>query len=155
VKDNPWVITGTMPGAPVYDLQPFWQRVRARAGLNVRIHDLRHFRFDRRCCRTRLLSMIGKLLGHTQVQTTARYAHLAGEPIRVAANQGGYDIGRRPYAEMMTSGCSTKRHNSLRKPTCTLTAQRCGILGWWSGIKAANCTCLVPVEKFFFVHGGV
>jgi site-specific recombinase XerD len=29
--------------------------------------------------------MIGKLLGHTQVQTTARYAHLADEPIEVAA----------------------------------------------------------------------
>jgi site-specific recombinase XerD len=30
--------------------------------------------------------MIGKLLGHTQVQTTARYAHLAAEPVRAAAN---------------------------------------------------------------------
>jgi site-specific recombinase XerD len=30
--------------------------------------------------------MIGKLLGHTQVQTTARYAHLAAEPLKLAAN---------------------------------------------------------------------
>jgi site-specific recombinase XerD len=30
--------------------------------------------------------MIGKLLGHTQVQTTARYAHLAAEPIMLAAD---------------------------------------------------------------------
>jgi site-specific recombinase XerD len=30
--------------------------------------------------------MIGKLLGHTQVQTTARYAHLAADPIRSAAD---------------------------------------------------------------------
>ena len=38
-----WVITGTPPAARLYDLQPFWQRVRARASLNdVRIHDLRH-----------------------------------------------------------------------------------------------------------------
>ena len=28
--------------------------------------------------------MIGKLLGHTQVQTTARYAHLAADPIKQA-----------------------------------------------------------------------
>ncbi|ADE85165.1 capsid protein [Rhodobacter capsulatus R121] len=28
--------------------------------------------------------MIGKLLGHMQVQTTARYAHLAAEPVRMA-----------------------------------------------------------------------
>lgn len=32
------------------------------------------------------LPMIGKLLGHTQVQTTARYAHLAVEPVKTAAD---------------------------------------------------------------------
>jgi integrase len=43
VQDNPWVIVGALPGARLSDLQPFWQRVRARAGLkDVRIHDLRH-----------------------------------------------------------------------------------------------------------------
>ena len=30
--------------------------------------------------------MIGKLLGHTQVKTTARYAHLAAGPVRTAAD---------------------------------------------------------------------
>jgi hypothetical protein len=30
--------------------------------------------------------MIGKLLGHTQVQITARYAHLAADPVRNAAD---------------------------------------------------------------------
>ena len=29
--------------------------------------------------------MIGKLLGHTQVQTTARYAHLAAATVKTAA----------------------------------------------------------------------
>jgi hypothetical protein len=31
--------------------------------------------------------MIGELLGHTQVQTTARYAHLAADPVKAAAEQ--------------------------------------------------------------------
>ena len=31
--------------------------------------------------------MIGKLLGHTQVQTTARYVHLASDPMKKAANK--------------------------------------------------------------------
>ena len=31
--------------------------------------------------------MIGKLLGHSQVQTTARYAHLADDPAKAAANR--------------------------------------------------------------------
>ncbi len=88
VENNPWVITGTMPAAPLYDLQPFWQRARARAGLkDVRIHDLRHTFASIAVAAGQGLPMIGKLLGHTQVQTTARYAHLAGEPIRAAANQ--------------------------------------------------------------------
>ena len=33
------------------------------------------------------LPMIGKLLGHTQVQTTARYAHLANDSLKAAANR--------------------------------------------------------------------
>ena len=84
---NPWVISGTLPGKPLSDLQPFWQRVRARAGLkDVRIHDLRHTFASAAVASGQGLPMIGKLLGHTQVQTTARYAHLAAEPVRVAAD---------------------------------------------------------------------
>jgi site-specific recombinase XerD len=33
------------------------------------------------------MPMIGELLGHTQVQTTARYAHLAADPVKAAADQ--------------------------------------------------------------------
>ena len=37
--------------------------------------------------------MIGKLLGHTQVQTTARYAHLANESVKASGSRVGYSIG--------------------------------------------------------------
>ena len=88
VEKNPWVIVGTKPGARLTDLQPFWQRVRARAGLkDVRIHDLRHTFASTAVAAGQGLPMIGKLLGHTQVQTTARYAHLAADPVKHAANQ--------------------------------------------------------------------
>ena len=87
IDGNPWVITGTLPGKPLSDLQPFWQRVRARAGVkDVRIHDLRHTFASAAVASGQGLPMIGKLLGHTQVQTTARYAHLAAEPVRMAAD---------------------------------------------------------------------
>lgn len=87
VDKNPWVIVGTLPGARLTDLQPFWQRVRARAGLkDVRIHDLRHTFASTAVASGQGLPMIGKLLGHTQVQTTARYAHLAADPVRNAAD---------------------------------------------------------------------
>jgi integrase len=82
---NPWVIVGIKPGARLTDLQPFWQRVRAHAGLkDARIHDLRHTFASTAVAAGQGLPMIGKLLGHTQVQTTARYAHLATDPIKMA-----------------------------------------------------------------------
>ena len=88
IEGNPWVIVGTKPGARLTDLQPFWQRVRARAGLkDVRIHDLRHTFASTAVASGQGLPMIGKLLGHTQVQTTARYAHLAADPVKAAADQ--------------------------------------------------------------------
>ena len=36
------------------------------------------------------MPMIEKLLGHTQVQTTARYAHLAVDPLKLAVNYLSY-----------------------------------------------------------------
>jgi integrase len=88
VEKNRWVIVGTKPGASLSDLQPFWQRVRARAGLkDVRIHDLRHTFASTAVAAGQGLPMIGKLLGHTQVQTTARYAHLASDPVKEAAER--------------------------------------------------------------------
>lgn len=94
---NPHVIAGTLPGRPLSDLQPFWRRVRARAGLkDVRIHDMRHTFASVAVAAGQSLPMIGKLLGHSQVQTTARYAHLAGDPVRSAAN----DVAAKIAAQM-------------------------------------------------------
>ena len=53
----------------------------------MRIHDLRHSFASNAVAQGMSLPMIGKLLGHTQVQTTARYAHLAADPVKAAANQ--------------------------------------------------------------------
>jgi hypothetical protein len=47
--------------------------------------------------------MIGKLLGHTQVQTTARYAHLAADPVKAAAEQVSAVI-----AQAVTGGETSK-----------------------------------------------
>ena len=63
-----------------------WYSVRAQAALSdVRLHDLRHSYASRALALGESLTMIGKLLGHTQVQTTARYAHLARDSIQTAA----------------------------------------------------------------------
>ncbi len=102
--DNPWVIAGRLPGSHLTDLQRPWRRIRKREGLeDVRIHDLRHSFASRALALGESLTMIGKLLGHTQVQTTARYAHLARDSIQTAAARitgsiggnllGDHDIG--------------------------------------------------------------
>jgi integrase len=95
LDDNPYVITGQKKdGSRLTDLQHPWRRIRAKAGLDdVRIHDLRHSYASGALALGEGLPMIGKLLGHTQVQTTARYAHLANDPVKSAAGRVSDTIG--------------------------------------------------------------
>jgi integrase len=60
--------------------------------VDVRIHDLRHSFASGAVAVGESLPMIGKLLGHTQVQTTARYAHLAADPVKAAAERVSSNI---------------------------------------------------------------
>ena len=86
LPDNPWVIAGVKPGARLSNLNNAWLVIRARAGLNdVRIHDLRHSFASRALALGESLPMIGKLLGHRKVQTTARYAHLTRDSVKTSA----------------------------------------------------------------------
>ena len=83
---NPWVIPEIKPGANLSDLQPFWQR--APAGpKSVPIHDLRPTCASTAVAAGQDLRMIRKLLDHMQVHTMARYAHLAADPVKLAANK--------------------------------------------------------------------
>lgn len=71
--------------AKIGTVRPAWERVRAAAKLeDVRFHDLRHSFASLLAGDGISLLMIGKLLGHTQEKTTARYAHLADQPLRDA-----------------------------------------------------------------------
>ena len=87
-EDNPWVLPGVKPGKHIADLHGPWRRILDRAGIeNLRIHDLRHSFASGGLLVGEGLPMIGKLLGHSKVQTTARYAHLANDPVKAAANR--------------------------------------------------------------------
>ena len=85
---SPWVFPARNPGEHVRSVHHVWKSVCLRAGLeNVRVHDLRHSYASRALALGESLTMIGKLLGHSQIKTTARYAHLARESVRDSAER--------------------------------------------------------------------
>jgi integrase len=94
VEGNPWVIRSRKPGIHLPDLTYYWNRIQAHAGLEgVRIHDLRHSHASRALALGESLTMIGRLLGHSKVGTTARYAHLVHDAEKAAAARTGDSIG--------------------------------------------------------------
>jgi integrase len=106
-----YVFPGAAPDRPLTDMKRSWVSVCRAAGLaelspkidcnggpildrggkpktdwrpTVRLHDLRHTYASVLASRGLSLPVIGALLGHTQPQTTARYAHLLDDPLRAA-----------------------------------------------------------------------
>lgn len=99
VSDNPHVIVGGKPGAHLVNIKDPWGWIRAAAGLpEVRLHDLRHSFASVGAGGGMSLPIIGALLGHRETATTARYAHLSDDPLRVASDE----IGRRIEEAMAT-----------------------------------------------------
>ena len=94
---GPYVFPGA-DGKPRTDIKRTWASACRKAGLvtadaepkpNVRIHDLRHSFASILVSAGASLPLIGQMLGHTQVQTTQRYAHLFDDPLRKAAETVG------------------------------------------------------------------
>lgn len=97
VPESPFLFPGDVPGQPMKEIKRFWEEVRDAAGLEkVRIHDLRHTFASHLVSSGVSLPIVGRLLGHTQPQTTQRYAHLADDPLREATEGFGGKFGRSP-----------------------------------------------------------
>ena len=91
---NPWVFPGKRDGTHLTSIQEPWDRIRRRAGLEgVRLHDLRHTFASRALAIGEGLPMIGELLGHRKIETTARYAHLARESVQASTAKVADSIG--------------------------------------------------------------
>ena len=89
-KDSPWVFPGNDRDGRYSGggLDHAWRTVRVAAGLeDVRMHDLRHSFASRALALGETLPVIGKLLGHSDIETTARYAHLAHDSIHKTAER--------------------------------------------------------------------
>jgi integrase len=90
---NPYIIAGKFEESYATDFQRPWRRIRARAELpSTRIHDLRHTYASMAVSGGMPIQMVGRLLGHSQLQTTMRYAHLADEPVLEAAQHNAAQL---------------------------------------------------------------
>ena len=75
-------------GAHYVGTPKIWNVVRGRAGLqDVRLHDLRHSLAALGAGDGQSLQLIGAILGHRDVATTAKYAHLGETPVRHAVDR--------------------------------------------------------------------
>ncbi len=82
-----YLFPGDVPGQPVKEIRRFWHQIQKQVNIpDVRIHDLRHTFASLLVSGGASLEMIGKLLGHSQTQTTARYAHLMDSPLRAGVD---------------------------------------------------------------------
>jgi integrase len=127
--EGPYVFPG-VDGKPLTDIKRTWISVCKKAGLvervekksragkvmrdhngmpvmveepNVRLHDLRHSFASILVSGGASLPLIGQMLGHTQVQTTQRYAHLFDDPMRKAAEMVGAFMLSEPQVKDVTS----------------------------------------------------
>jgi integrase len=93
----PWLFPGDTVGQPVREVRRFWARIQRECGIeDVRIHDLRHTFASLLVSGGASLEMIAKLLGHSQTQTTQRYAHLMDSPLRAGVDAVANALRPRP-----------------------------------------------------------
>lgn len=86
-RTDEYLFPGRTKGENMQDVKAAWAKVCKLAKLEgVRVHDLRHSFASHLVSSGVSLPIVGKLLGHSQASTTQRYAHLADNPQRDAAN---------------------------------------------------------------------
>jgi integrase len=87
IEGCPYSFANPQTKEPYTSIHYAWDTVRKRAGLaDLRIHDLRHSFASFLVNGGRSIYEVQKILGHTQIRTTQRYAHLSQETLLEAAS---------------------------------------------------------------------
>jgi integrase len=90
----PWAFANPDTSKPYVSIYCAWHTARTKAGLaDVRMHDLRHSFASLLINSGRTLYEVQHILGHTQVKTTQRYAHLKQETLLAASNTASSAVG--------------------------------------------------------------
>lgn len=88
LQGSPFVFPGARRSQHLKDLKRVWYAVRHAAGLEaLRIHDLRHSFASVSAIGGDSLLVTRALLGHRNIATTQRYAHLSDDPVKAAADR--------------------------------------------------------------------
>jgi integrase len=106
-----YVVPGDDPEHPRHDFKRPWNAVTKRAELSgVRLHDLRHTYASFGAGGELGLPILGRLLGHSQIATATRYAHLDNDPLRRAseaiAGRIAAALDGKPNATIVQSGAT-------------------------------------------------
>lgn len=93
-QDCEWVFPNPRTRKPFINIFFAWNRARQRAGLpDVRIHDLRHSFASALVNEGMTLYDVKELLGHSNMATTTRYAHLSNKRLHTVAAVAGQHFG--------------------------------------------------------------
>jgi integrase len=88
-----YVFPGAGDSGHVVEIKRAWRAITKAAGITgLRIHDLRHSFASQLASGGASLPLIGALLGHSNPNTTHRYAHLYDDPQRAAVEKVGAAI---------------------------------------------------------------
>lgn len=101
--DSPWIFPNPKTQKPYVSIFQAWNTARKHAGLaDVRMHDLRHSFASFLVNAGRSLYEVQKILGHTQIKTTQRYAHLSQDTLLDAANMVPFSM-KLPVVPQLTA----------------------------------------------------
>jgi integrase len=91
----PFVVPNPETKKPFGNLYCSWNTARIRAGLpEVRMHDLRHSFASNLVNSGQSIYVVSKLLGHSQIKTTARYSHLSDATLMSAVDAAAMAINK-------------------------------------------------------------
>jgi integrase len=103
IDDNPWIVpSASRKNAHLNNPTKPWALIRKAAEIeDVHLHDLRHTFASWAASGGTTLYIVADMLGHRQASTTTRYAHLAQDPVKQAADRTAGEIaaameGREP-----------------------------------------------------------
>ncbi|MBT3508222.1 MAG: tyrosine-type recombinase/integrase [Nitrospina sp.] len=117
-EDNPYVLPGKKKGCHLVNIDKPWRRIREVAGIkDVRLHDLRRTVGSWLGQSGSSLHLIGKVLGHSDLKTTAIYSRFAQDHVKEALENHGKRLmgiaGKEPVAEIVNM--PAKRRGKKKK----------------------------------------